>query len=204
MLAQQNEPDAKLNLIGTSYNLTTGNSGTGVVFTAYRGFSGFATTNSYLQTGFNPTTAPSPHFTQNSASFGVWVSGSLPGNSAAEIAAGAENQINDDVSGASFYARINEGSSGPVTSPNAIGLYSADRDASSTGLPYYNGNSIARAGITSISITSASFAIGQYVGGGASTDQQLAEAHIGASLGSAGNLALYNRLRTYMTAVGVP
>ena len=32
----------------------------------------------------------------------------------------------------------------------------------------------------------------------------VSEAHIGGSLGSAGQLALYNRLRTYMTAVGVP
>jgi hypothetical protein len=34
--------------------------------------------------------------------------------------------------------------------------------------------------------------------------QTLSAAFIGASLGAAGQLALYNRLRTYMTAVGVP
>jgi hypothetical protein len=36
------------------------------------------------------------------------------------------------------------------------------------------------------------------------TTQTLSAAFIGASLGAAGQLALYNRLRTYMTAVGVP
>ena len=79
VLAQQNETDAKLNLVGTSYTLSQAGSfsqinpniGT-IIFASYVGFHGFVTVGSYLDTGLNPSTATTPKFVQNSASFGVW------------------------------------------------------------------------------------------------------------------------------------
>ena len=80
VLAQQNETDAKLNLIGTSYPLTQtggllakpGPRTGSVAFTAYVGFRGFGAAGSYFDTGFNPSSASGPKYTQNSASFGAW------------------------------------------------------------------------------------------------------------------------------------
>jgi hypothetical protein len=50
--------------------------------------------------------------------------------------------------------------------------------------------------------TASGFVVGNAYGGASA--QTFSEAHIGGSLGATLNLALYNRLRTYMTAVGVP
>ena len=200
--AQQTQADALLNLVSTSYNSTI--VGTGLVFTTFRGFSGFDTANAYLQTSFNPTTAPSPHFTQNNGSFGVWAVTVAAGNNAGEMGAGPENQINDDYNGVSFYGRINDTISGPVSAPNASGLYAADRSGSNIGTnPYYNGAQLTSFTVTSSAPTNASFTIGTVLPG-PSTTQSLGIAFIASSLGSAGHAALYSRARTYATAVGVP
>lgn len=67
VLATQNTTSARLNLKSSSFSLTAMNSPT---FTIDRGYAGNGTT-SYLDTGFNPSTAGGV-FTQNSASMGVW------------------------------------------------------------------------------------------------------------------------------------
>jgi hypothetical protein len=59
---------ARLNWVQNLYNDTAINSPT---FTADRGYTGDGAT-SYLDSGFDPTTAPSPKLTQNSAHIGVW------------------------------------------------------------------------------------------------------------------------------------
>ena len=69
VLAQQNQSDANLNLIGTSYSITAGLFQDRVAaFTSYVGYSNFGA----LNTAFDPSIAPSPHFVQNNASVGVW------------------------------------------------------------------------------------------------------------------------------------
>ena len=68
VLAQQNQTDALLNLVGTSYSLTTSGAPT---FTSYVGFNGGG--SSYLITGFNPISAISPNYTRDSANFGMLV-----------------------------------------------------------------------------------------------------------------------------------
>ena len=79
VLAQQNATDALLNLVGTSYSLTPGtfSDERAITFTPYQGYSGFI---SGMDSGFNPAAAPSPNFTQNSASIGGW--GSVSGGEA--------------------------------------------------------------------------------------------------------------------------
>ena len=74
ILAQQNVADSLLNLCGTSYTLVNSNAGP---FTPYVGYGAFITNNYVLDTGFNATTAPSPKFTQNNASFGAWTDGTI-------------------------------------------------------------------------------------------------------------------------------
>ena len=208
VLAQQNETDAKLNLVGTSYGLTqTGSlakpwprTGT-LVFAPYQGFSGFNTAGSYFNTGLTPVTAPSPNFIQNSASFGFWSYAAVTGGTAEMGQSGGDNnQINGNYNGTT-YARVNDSSSGPSTSPASNGLYVGDRYSSTNSSFYYNG--VLQNTLTTTSVwPPTTFLIGTTSGVG--TPETLSAAFIGASLGAAGQLALYNRLRTYMTAVGVP
>ena len=205
VLAQQNQSDALLNLVGTSYGLTGSLlQQRALTFASYVGFHGFV---SGFDTGFNPSTATSPNFTQNSASFGVWAY-----SSAAEAAgqignydngASGESHIYNNYSG-SFYARVNAPSTPGVASPGTPGLYVGDRPSSASIVPYYSGAAQATQSGASQVPFNTTFKIGQ---GGANegiSTQTLSAAFIGASLGAAGQLALYNRLRTYMTAIGVP
>ncbi len=201
VLAQQTAADALLNLVGTSYTATN----TGVPFVAYQGFGPFG--GGYLNTNFNAATAPSPQFTQNNASFGAWLgtfdaasSAAVFGNSA--TGATGESHIYPD-NGGQFYVRLNNPAASGVPDPATTGLYVGDRPSSTTVTPYFNGAvSTGPAASTSQPVFNGVFTIGLVATAG--TDEVIAEAHIGASLGSAGNLALYTRLRTYMTAVGVP
>jgi hypothetical protein len=176
------------------------------VFTQYLGFSGFNTSNSYFDTGFNAATAPSPKFIQNSASLGAWLyydptDGVNVVMGTGNVGASGESNIYPNFSG-SFYTRVNNASIGSVTSPAARGFYAGDRLSSASVTPYYNGNALAAQSGASVAPQSLNFEIGALSLSG--TPATLSSAFIGGSLGAAGQLALYNRLRTYLTAVGVP
>jgi hypothetical protein len=193
ILAQQNQSDALLNLVGTSYTATILTLERGSTFVAYRGMNG----GQWL-TNFNAATAVSPHFTQNSASFGLWDTvnefGSLMfGN-------GVDSGIWPHFSDGDFYARVNDLTSTGTPSSVLSGLYVGDRASGSAIHPFLNG-----ADLGSVSSTAGVPASGNFTIGSASNPTDVVSAaFIGASLGAAGQLALYNRLRTYMTAVGVP
>ena len=199
VLAQQNQTDALLNLVGTSYSLVHD----GSTFTAYEGFQGFT---AGLNTQFNPATATSPNFTQNSASFGFWaysiVSESFSEFGNSTTLAGGSHIYDKFAADANFYVRLNDTSAGGVTSPGTSGLYAGDRSVSATAVPYCNGASQGSVSSTSSTPANANFLIGFLSGN--STLEPISAAFIGASLGAAGQLALYNRLRTYMTAIGIP
>jgi hypothetical protein len=68
MFAAADQATALTNLKSSSYGATAISSPT---FTADTGFTGNGTTN-YLDSGFNPSTAVAPNFTQNSASMFAW------------------------------------------------------------------------------------------------------------------------------------
>lgn len=198
VLAQQNATDALLNLIGTSY--TAANVG-GSTFTAYKGF--IAVGASYLNTTFDPTTAPSPHYTQNSASLGAWSYAVTPSsNTLMTDYFGGQSSLFDNYSGTTFYARINDATGTGVTTTITKGLFAGDRTNASNVYPYQNGISIGP--VSSTSTPLATSGNGVKVIGTGNTSEIISAAFIGASLGAAGQLALYNRLRTYMTVIGVP
>lgn len=69
LLATDTAGNAALNLISTSFTLTVNGS---PAFTADSGYVGGSTAN--LDTGFNPTSASSPHYTLTSASLFGWTS----------------------------------------------------------------------------------------------------------------------------------
>jgi hypothetical protein len=92
-----------------------------------------------------------------------------------------------------FYARINNPATGGITSPGTKGLFVAERPSSASVIPYWDGIAQATQSTTSQTPENSTFVIGS-TNSFAGTADTIAEAH----------LALYNRLRTYMTAVGVP
>ena len=202
VLAQQNETDAQLNLIGTSYSLTINAIlERDISFTQYVGFSGFDN-GLFINTHFNPTTATSPLYVQNSASLGVWsyANANTAGVDIGVDAAAANILVSYSNT---FYARLN-GSAGGIPTPGTKGFYAGDRSSSANVVQYWNGASQGAQSSASAAVLNNFFIIGNATGGAFPTTNTLSAAFIGASLGAAGQLALYNRLRTYMTAVGVP
>lgn len=197
VLAQQNQADAQLNLCGTSYSITTVGIIRTVTFTSYKGFSFSGA--SYLSTNFDATAATSPHFVQDNASFGLWAYAVVPENSW-QMGDGYVNFIYDYyLDYTVFVARVNHTSAAGPPPPGTKGLFVGDRSTSTDIVPYWDGVAFTtQTGVPSVAPVPTAFLIG------AGSAQTISEAHIGGSLGATLNLALYNRLRTYMTAVGVP
>ena len=200
VLAQQNQTDALLNLVGTSYSLAASLFLDRVAsFTSYVGFNNFG----ILNTNFDPTVAPSPHYIMNDAGFGVWTYAVIQedypqiGQFTADTSASIYNKFTDGT----FISVVNGGGYSRTPSTITEGLFAAERFDASNVHPYQNGVSAGAIASASAPVRSAPFVIGNVNGPSAQT---LSAAFIGASLGAAGQLALYNRLRTYMTAVGVP
>ena len=193
VLAQQNATDAVLNLVGTSYPMTI--LGGSPSFTAYVGY---VLNNAFLSSGFTPSSAPSPNYTQNSASIGVWMFASRVSSdqSITNTAGGSGIYYNYPSTPNLMIASLNGGQNHTNT-PGTTGLYVADRSLSTNHNNYCNGVNQGLGGGASSAVDTGQFVL-------AGTPQTISAAFISASLGSAGQLALYNRLRTYMTAVGVP
>ena len=198
VLAQQNATDARLNLVSASYPLTGS-----ATFTAYKGFSAFPVGG--LSTGFNPSSSPSPQFTLNSASIAAW-SYDDPGIDYASIGTDL-GAVGTSVVIASYaansYAEINA-ADGSVLAPSlGIGYIAGDRASATAVNLYHTGVSVASGSVPTTGLFSGAIVVGS-AATSFNTTSTISAAHIGASLGSAGQLALYTRLRTYMTAVGVP
>lgn len=206
VFAQQNSTDALLNICGTNYTATLAGSPT---FTTLTGFSGFTTT-AYVHTNFNASTATTPNYTQNSANYGLWSKAVVSETNAimgtgVSAAVGTSNMYNDYTGSPTlFYGRINSiaGSATSVSQPGSKGLFVAERASSASTTLYWDGASAGTVTDASGAPQNAPFNVG-FVGGAAASGQTICEAHLGAALSTL-NLALYTRLRTYMTAVGVP
>lgn len=208
--AQQNKTDSYLNLCGTSYSLTDPSAA--VTFTTYQGWSGFSTNNAIiLDTNFNATTATSPNFTQNSTAFGAWVYAVI--NEASNPIMGTDqgglsgrsnlytNQANAMVSRNNF----GSGATATVTTPGTKGLFASERTTSTNTTLYWSG--VSQGNFTDVSAAplNQDFIIGNVLTGQTTgTAQIISAAFISNQLGSSLQLAVNNRFRTYMTAVGVP
>lgn len=207
--ATQNSTTALLNLVSTNFNGTSNGSPT---FTADRGFTGTdASATKYIDTGFNPTTASSPQFVQNSAHLSAWnLTASNNANPIiGSVGSGGNNQNNiypqytDNIT----YCRINGSNHGGTF--NAIsptGHYIGNRSSSSAMQSYRNGSALTPQTNTSQAPLNGNFytIASNNNGTPSGCGLQMAAASGGSSLNSteAGNF--YSRLRTYMTAVGVP
>jgi hypothetical protein len=209
ILAQQTQADSLLNLCGTSYTAVPTS---GIPqFTTYRGWNGFNSgTGNVLDTNFNATTATSPNYIQNSTSFGTW-SNAVVNEAAATMGtdesglAGRSNLYPN--SGGSTVSRNNysSGATATVTTPGTLGLFTSERTTSTNTTLYWNGASQGNFTDVSAAPVNADFTVGDANGSvGTGSSQTLSASFIGGQLGATLQLALYTRLRTYMTAVGVP
>jgi hypothetical protein len=210
LLAAENEKSALVDVVGRGLATTVGSPS----FTTDRGYTGVDLSNTiYINTNFQLSTAP--NYSQNKAHYSVWqvtnIASSGFGGPCGAASGANEVDMYVTASGASndVYSRINEvggGSNGTTTSRS--GHWLANRDSSSTSQMYRNASLFVSPNITSSAVPALNmFVLNVNVNGNPGNNgcpNQIAMHSIGASLSSTEVTNFYNRLRTYMTAVGVP
>ena len=179
-------------------------------FTTNRGYAGDGL-SAYLDLNINPSTAAG-RFTRNDASYGAWI---VIQNSVT----GARLMGYDGLNGtelrynaaANYGMGINSASYTPTgIASTSLGLMVATRvGASGAGSQntYYNGANLVADNQASTALPNWNFfALGtsQFGGIAAPCDARLGVSFIGGSLTAVQVTSLYSRLRTHMTAVGVP
>lgn len=199
---------ALLNLKSSSFNGTVNGS---LTFTANQGFTGTAgSTTVYIDTGFNPTTqAGTSQFQQNSAHISVW--NLTNATTTHGPIGGANGSINNTLifpryTDNNAYFRVNVNGIGDACSTAAItGHFIANHNTVNNDC-IFNGVNNSSYIDTSVGVLNLNlYTIGLNNGGIADGSGQLtAMASGGAGFSAPQYLATYNRLRTYMTAVGVP
>ncbi len=206
--ATQDSTTALLNLVSSSYGGTTHGSPT---FTADRGFTGGTTNNStvYIDTGFNAATAGSPKYTTNSAHLSAWaITNASPGFGAAGLlgATGGNSGFIVPRNGSANAVFVPQSGQMNFAVSQRIGHYHANRSGASANQGYINGSSVVTgSGASSTVPNNNMYTLAANISGTSQGDpNQVGMASIGSSLSGteAGNF--YTRLRTYMTAVGVP
>jgi hypothetical protein len=202
---------ALLNLVSTSF---TGIANGSPVFTADRGFLGVdASTTVYIDTGYNPVVSPG-NYTSNLAHMSAWSLTNATASSSGGIIIGRDSlttniaSVFPKFSDGKAYFRVNTstGTAG-VTNADSRGHFLASRTGASAVAGYINGSNVLSDASASVAMPSQTFktlarshdsSVDQ--GGG----YQLAMASLGGALSPTDVTNFYNRLRTYMTAVGVP
>ena len=180
-----------------------------VSFSAYNGYTG-DTSTFYIDTGFNPTTATTPNYTQNSASYGAYVLTSRITTHnwwAIGNASGSSNEIFSPLSGgAGGNAQLNSTSSFNLNNANAQGAFNITRTTSSQELAYINSAESA-AGFTSdtssapVNTNIIFFAFSTGFGW---TGDQMAAGWVSKGLAATDSCKINNRINTYMQTLTSP
>lgn len=195
---------AKLNWIDDAYNLTAVASPT---FVADRGYTGDGS-SSYLDTGFNPTTAPSPKFTQNDATMLMW--------SRTNLSQASDHSGDFGQSSATVNSRIGRtlGTSGgaigranmsatyaPLATGAYPGMVSWSRTGASAWSSYAQGVASVSGADASAALSSGTFRLLAWTAGAFGVNQ-IAAASIGGSLNATQHAAVYAALYAYLSAIG--
>src|SRR6266404_190620 len=207
--ATQDSVTANLNLVSTSFNGTSVGPPT---FTADRGFTGSPT--AYITTGFNPTTATTPKFVQNSAHISAWnltaiISNNDPLLGGFNVGPTAHTYILPLFTDGKTYFRVNTTTALPPdgsTLAGPTGHFIAVRTSSTNTQGYRNGvllNGPNTSGSTLLNEPMIMIGANSAGTPGGAT-LQVAEASVGTQLSTLEATKFYTRLRTYMSAVGVP
>lgn len=197
ILAAADNQAARRNWIQDAYNLTAVS---GPTFVADRGYTADGLT-SYLDSGFNPTTASSPKLTLNSAALGAWVRTDVNEDKGE---CGNDNAFVRGRRGATLLPgyRAND-----TTTRNgnaiatSIGLTSWSRSGAAAITVYKNGAVNATAVFASVALANANIRVCSSGTGLISTKQNVA-AFWGQNLSDAEQATIYNAINTYATAVG--
>lgn len=187
------------NWVKNAYNLTAVNS---PAFVVDRGYTGDGST-SYLETGFNPTTAVGAKFTQNSGAMGLWSRTNLANGGASSFDMGNTNSQIDRqgvVSGQAV-GRSNTGA-GIVIAPGAYpGDASWSRTASNVWEGYAQGVDAGGGTDASAALTNATFRL-LSLNSGAFGVNQLSSADWGSGMSDAERLAIKTARQTFLQAIG--
>jgi len=199
LIAAHDAQAARLNLIGDIYNLSAVASPT---FTVDRGYQGDGS-SSYLETGFNPTTAVGAKFQQDSGHIMLW---SRRAAASGGVAMGNGNTlIVPRLTGTDQCAhRVNTPNSATFANLDGTGLYTSSRTGSTavTGGGYKNAAKQTGQATTSAAPDNASIRV---LGRSTSVsfwDGQAALSSIGGGLTDAEVAADYAVFLTYMQAIG--
>lgn len=199
IFAAENRAAAKQNLVSSSYTCVEAFNPT---FIAYQGFTGNGT-SAYLDTTFNPTTASSPHFTQNNASMGVWSlteASATPGMFGWEDASDGA-RIRPRSTGNQFQWLTNQASQSSVSNNDGRGWYSIDRDSSTTGAGYRYGALVASSSATSAAMNNATFKT-HFTKTAQFSSATVAAAFIGGHMTASQHSTLYLALMTLLNLIG--
>lgn len=202
---------ALTNLVQSSYGATLSGAPT---FTADTDYTNSATT--YLDTGFAPSTAPSPHFVQNSAHVSMWCSSVVVDGFKGDAGLGSNTdgqtymEIRD--TNGDTYSDTNSGTAdaGAIFQPTAnftAGFYHVNRTSSANTQFYVNGASFQTSGAAaSAAPQSGNMGMFSYgPGNNGHTGRKYMAGSVGSGLTVGEALVLYNAVHAYLqTVAGVP
>lgn len=198
VLAAHDAQAARLNWIADHYNLAAVNA---PVFTADRGYAGNGT-SSYLDTGFNPTTATGANYALNAASLSVWSLTDVQRATAA-IGGGTAYVTPKDAGTMNITYAVN--TTGDRTRANplgtSIGLFTACRPDATFTVSYANGANALSQGNNSTSLPNVAFRLCGRASA-QSDSRQVAFACFGRDLSAVEVGQLYGAVRTYLVGVG--
>lgn len=187
LLAAENQKSALIDLVGRS----TATLVSVPPFTPDLGYTCDSAV-AYVDTGFVPATH-GVNYTLNAAHVSVWSltsaqSGQYTGN------AGQTNIFTAYPDG-NTYIRINNNAGGAGPNSNGSGFFLGVRTSASAVTGYRNGGVIINTGDGTLALDTGTWSL---------LDRQIAATSLGGTMSGADSTNYYNRLRTYMTAVGVP
>jgi hypothetical protein len=212
ILAAENTQSALTDMVAGSLAVAHGSP----TFTTDRGYTGVDGSNTvYLDTNYNPT-INATNFTTNAAHASAWsVTNTAVASGGAMfgfVNGTANNQITilDTYTDGNIYARIVDATgSGSQGAPGTrAGHWIINRSGASATQLYQNGSLFSSPNAGSGALENGNIYILTYNQAGTAasigTPQQIACHSLGGNLSSTNASNFYTRLRTYMTAVGVP
>lgn len=195
VMAAADTQAAERNWIADTFNLSTVVAPT---FVADRGYTGNAS-SMYHTTGFNPTTAPSPKFVQNSGHLGVYVLTNVAQDG--DDFGNGNSLVRSRSATNAFGGRVNQASTVSLAAiGTSIGHNVVRRPDAANIQHFKNGAQVNTGAVASAAPDNSVFDYHHGVGGYSS--KQIAAGHLGQTLSDAEMLAFYNALNAYMVAVG--
>jgi len=204
-LGTQDATTAGLNLISSSFTITTHGSPNFSADNGYLGVDGSTTV--YLDTGLNPATAGG-NYTKDTGSIGAW---SFTNAESANAILGLDDgvataaQILPRWTGGIFYGYINTYfATSDVTAVNSSGLFVANRPDSATQDIYRNGSALNSTAFSSVSLPSVNmYVLARNSSGSANLGigYRVGMAFVGGGLTATDISNLYSRGCTFFTAV---